>query len=203
MLLAMALLVLHRPENFAWPLQWIARLLALFVSIWALAVCFEFVSGRSLGIDAVFFSHRLNDWTLTSVPRGRYVWPTAVAFASAGLSVTALNWPGRRARESELLGAPLAVVSLMALVGQLFGINQLYGNWMAIPTAILFGLMALDVYIAQRAPSIASAILGDTAGGIVARRLLLVIFLFLPLMGWLKIAAQKQAWTRTWRPRFA
>ena len=83
------------------------------------------------------------------------------------------------------------MVSLMALVGQLFGINQLYGNWMAIPTAILFGLMALDVYIAQRAPSIASAILGDTAGGIVARRLLLVIFLFLPLMGWLKIAAQK------------
>jgi signal transduction histidine kinase len=191
MLLAMALLVLHRPENFARPLQWLARLLAFFVSIWALAVCFELVSGRSLGIDAVFFSHRLNDWTLTSLPRGRYVWPTAVAFASAGLSVTALNWPGRRARVSELLGAPLALVTLMALVGQLFGINQLYGNWMAIPTCILFVLLAVDVFIAQRAPSIAEAILGDTAGGIVARRLLLVIFLFLPMMGWLKIVAQK------------
>jgi len=191
MLLAMALLVLHRPESYARPLQWIARLLAFFVAIWALAVCFEFVSGRSLGIDVIFFSHRLSDWTLTSLPRGRYVWPTAVAFASAGLSVTALNWPGRRARESELLGAPLALVTLMALVGQLFGINQLYGNWMAISTSMLFVLLAVDVFISQRAPSIASTILGDTAGGIVARRLLLVIFLFLPLMGWLKIVAQK------------
>jgi hypothetical protein len=191
MLLALALLVLHRPESFALPWQWLARLLAFFVSIWALAVCFEFVSGRSLGIDAIFFSHRLSDWTLTSLPRGRYVWPTAMAFASAGLSVTALNWPGRRARVSELLGSVLALVTLMALVGHLFGISQFYGNWMAISTSILFVLLAVDVFIAQRGSSIAEAILGDTAGGIVARRLLLVIFLFLPLMGWLRIVAQK------------
>jgi signal transduction histidine kinase len=190
-LLAMALLVLHRPERFGLPLQWTARLLAFFVSVWALAVCFEFASGRSLGIDAIFFSHRLNDWTLLQSPRGRYVWPTAVAFASAGLSITVLNWPRRKARASELLGAPLALVILMALIGQLFGINQLYGRWMAIPTSILFLLLAIDLFISQRAPSIAAKVLGETAGGIVARRLLVVIFLFLPLISWLKIVTQK------------
>ena len=191
MLLAMALVVLHCPERFSLPVQWLARVLALFVSVWALAVCFEFVSGRSLGIDEIFFSHRLKDWTLPQFPRGRYVWPTAVAFASAGLSITFMNWRTRSLRASELLGAPAALITLMALVGQLFGINQLYGTWMAIPTGILFVLLTMNVFIAQRSPSIAATILGETAGGVVARRLLLVIFLFLPLMGWLRIVAQR------------
>jgi signal transduction histidine kinase len=192
MLLAAALLVLHRPDRFGWPLQWIARLLALFVSIWAMAVCFEIVSGKSLGIDDIFFQHRLNDWTLPQLPRGRYVWPAALAFASGGLSIAILNWRGRRARESEFLAAPVAMVVLLAIIGQMFGIDRLYGGWMAAPTGVLFALLAAAIFFAQRPPSLASIVLGETAGSIVARRLLFATFLFLPLMGWLKIVAQNQ-----------
>jgi signal transduction histidine kinase len=190
-LLAFALLLLQDPERSRSPVQWMARPLALFVSLWALAVCYEYVSGTSLGIDALFFSHRLDDWTIGRLPRGRYVWPTAVGFASAGLSISVMNWRGRRALLSELLGAPMVLVTLMALIGQLFEINQLYGGWMAVPTGILFALLTIDLYVTQPAPSVASIVCGETAGGIVARRLLLVTFLFLPLMGWLRIVAER------------
>ncbi len=151
----------------------------------------EYVSGRSLGIDELLFRDPAG---LTSVFPGRMAVLTAVSFVAlaAALLTLDLRWPPWTSDGLALLPGVLAMVSLS---GYTYGLRS--PSWigiykgMAIHTALAFLVLTIGVLLVH-ARGVSRLLVSDTAGGIVARRILPVALLAPFILGWLRIAGQER-----------
>ena len=78
-------------------------------------------------------------------------------------------------------------VGFLTLLGRAYNVPSLYGNWMAPQTSIMFLLLSCGMLAAQRGESILRVLLEESAAGVVARRLMVATFLFVPITGFLKM----------------
>ena len=151
----------------------------------------EYVSGSSLGIDELLFRDPAG---LTSVFPGRMAVLTAVSFVAlaAALLTLDLRWPPWTSDALALLPGVLAMVSLS---GYTYGLRSL--GWigiykgMAIHTALAFLVLTFGVLLVH-ARGVSRLLVSDTAGGVVARRILPVALLAPFILGWLRIAGQER-----------
>jgi signal transduction histidine kinase len=158
-----------------------------FVLLFATATMAEYVFGVDLGIDRLFFAHRLSDWTLPFP--GRFAFNTALAFTSAGVSLLTIR---RRNAVAELSAGLVLVVFYLALVGRAYSATLLYSRVMSPYTAILFGFLGVALLCAAARHSFVDAALSQNAGGIVFRRMLIAVLVGIPLLGITRVQLEQR-----------
>lgn len=152
-----------------------ARVCAVFVALMSLLTLGEYASGLDLGIDRLLFRGSLVGGG-ASYP-GRPSPHTALCFLFAGSALLLLSAKGRRAHGfAQSLAASALLVALLAFVGYFYGVSFLYGvtayTGMALHTALTFVLLGLGILFARTGSGPMAVVMGDTAGGHMARHLL-------------------------------
>lgn len=169
-------------------LQLSGLVLAIFVTVFAAATGLEYLLGLDFGIDRLFMAHRLSDWSLPLV--GRFTINSVIGFFLAGISLGTLR---RRAGKplSEVLALLLVLASYFSLIGYLYGASSLYDHFMAIHTAVLFGVLGVALACAASRHMLLPIILTPFAGGIASRKMISVIAVLLPAFGFVELSAEE------------
>ncbi len=168
--------------------------LAAVVALLGAATLVEYVTGSDLRIDDPFGLDRV-DAIDTSEP-GRMSPMTAVAVCAVAGALLALQ--GRRVRVGQSLAWATLVVSATAVVGYLFAIESLYGvhvyTSMALHTALVLTLLSVAVLGLRAGDGFMLLATGDSAGGVVVRRLLPWVLLVPSTVGGFLVVGLEQGW---------
>ena len=151
--------------------------LAGAISVLTLA---EYAFGWNLGIDELLF--RDLDTAVTNYP-GRMSPATALCFALTSCSFS-LHL-ARRYLLAHIVALFVDFIGLLVLIGYLYNVSSLYQIFifssMALHTAVGFLLLNSGVLLVQTDAGLSFFIFNSTAGGLVARRLGLVV-IFAPIV---------------------
>ena len=168
------------------------RFCAVFVFALGVATLFEYASGRSLGIDQLLVVEPPG--AIGTTDPGRMGPVAAMNFAicaMALLTTTTHRWKWI----SGALALLVALVSLVALLGYLFGANELYtlaGNitGVAAPTSAAFLLSACGIIAVWIDRGPLRWLTSPYSGGVMLRRLLPLTLLLPPVIVWLQLRGQ-------------
>jgi signal transduction histidine kinase len=161
--------------------------LSVLVFAFGLAVFLERVLGVDYSIDSIFMSHRLSDWVGFPHP-GRFSLTTAINFVLAAISLATLRLDRRT---SDYAAAGVAMLCYFGVIGYLYQAKLLYGRITSSYTIGLFVILAISLWCSSRTHCFLCYFTGDLPGGIVARRVVSSILLWLPLLGWLEIQGRR------------
>jgi len=137
--------------------------------------------GQLIHTDTVFAARSLR-------PRRIPVTEFSFLFSAAALFVLKSRDPRVAACSQWIACAPL-VVAAAAIVGHAYGADWL-SAMMALPSALAFFLLALATLGADSTHGFVRIATGDTAGGVVIRRLLSVLPPALFLLGWVLVRGE-------------
>jgi signal transduction histidine kinase len=168
--------------------QYLGFAIAAFVTIFALATAAEYLFRVDLGIDRLFLSHRLSDWTLP-LP-GRFSVNAVFGFLFAGLGMMTLRkntgWPW-----PEICGALVVLVFYLSVIAYLLDASILFNRVMALHTAILFGLLGVAIACGASRPILLGIVLSPFAGAVASRKMVIAVVLILPSFGILQAWAER------------
>lgn len=165
-----------------------AQALAVFVAAIAGLTLLEYMDHRDLGIDQFLFV----DDTRTAAADlpGRMAPVTAVSLALCSLSLLL----GRSSALARYFAVVVLFLATLATTGYLFDVRALYQviGYTSIAVHTALSLMALSLGILASRPQhgLMAILLSDTAGGDMARRLLLMMPLLLFLLDWLVLQGE-------------
>jgi PAS domain S-box-containing protein len=152
----------------------------------------EYAFGVNLHIDELPMRDRLQP--VWGWPAGRMALTTAVSFAllGAGRALSA----SRRAKSAiEWLAIPAAVLSLVSLIGYLYGVSNIHGvapyMFMALHTAATFLVVSIALLFGDPHRGAMGILTSGALGGVTARRLLPAAIFIPPLFGWLDRQGQR------------
>ena len=167
-------------------------LLAFFMTGIAATKLLCLVSGHCTMVDQWLFRNELvsGDVNMASQMAPN----TAFNFLLSGIGLLLLNVEIRSHRPSELLSVVSGVSGLLALVGYIYRAPTFYGAGYAIPmavhTAIGFVILAIGMLAARPRNGIMAVVASDTAGGMVARRMLPLAVILPIALGLLRLYGQ-------------
>lgn len=176
------------------------RLTAGVVALVGLLTLAEYAADIDLGIDQAIIPEPPG--ALLTVHLGRPSPITAFNFLIAGFVLLVLDSSvGRRGRLVEVLASFGGALSLLGLVGYVYGAAGFYKllsnvTGIALNTAILFIVLFLGILLSRPQHAVCAVLSGDDAGGILARRLLPMAFCA-PLL--LEAVAQSGEWFGLWQ----
>lgn len=156
-------------------------------------------SGWELGIERWLVSNPAGDGT---GPTEQLVLRTALNLLVTGASLLLLDVQTSRGRRpSEILSAVSAVIAILALVGYSYGLIGYYTKSNYVPTslpgAISFLLLATAILHARAQKGIMEILVSDTAGGMLARRLIPLAILLPIFLGAVRLYGEKAGWYET------
>ncbi len=197
-LAGLSLLLSTTPDNAFARARWRVRAAAgaaLLVSLTGLVTVAEYVTGVDLPFENLLFRRAL---VASAIPYpGRMSPATAIGFLLLGTALL-LRRRTIRPHTEQLLGLLTLLLGGLACTGYLFGGRALYNVFvfssMAVHTAVMFAITGASVLLARPAGPITKIIVSDGPGGIAARRLLPVVVLLVPLLGWLYVRSQIAGW---------
>ncbi len=171
----------------------LARGLALIVALVGLLKIVEISSGLEIGVDRLLFPEKLG--AVGDQLPNRMAPNTALNFLLVGVSLLLLDvrvrrnfWP------AQLLALTACLASLLALVGYAFGTKSLYGVAsyipMALHTALTFIVLSAGLLCARPDRGVMRVLTSDSAGGLMARRLLPAVIFVPVVLGWLRLKGQ-------------
>ncbi len=167
---------------------------AIGVALIGLLTLSEYLFGWDLGIDQLLFKEPLGA-IATAIP-GRMAPNTALNFILLGFGLLFLDWETRSGyRPAQFLTVTAGVIALLGLLGYAFGVMMLYGflNYtpMAINTAAAFTILCLSMLSARPTAGLMAVITNPAAGGLLARRLLLVALIVPAALGWMRLLGER------------
>jgi signal transduction histidine kinase/ActR/RegA family two-component response regulator len=169
-----ALFLARSRDARAWPSRRVAQILAFSVAAIGFLKLLFLWRGVDWALDSWFFSNELLS-AGTNLPN-RMAPNTAFNFLLSGMALFLIDFEIRGHRPSELLSVLCGVSGILALAGYIYQAPMLYGIGYAIPmalhTALGFILLALGILVARPHVGIMAIVASDTAGGMVARKLL-------------------------------
>lgn len=185
------------PQSPANTRHYIGLALAVALTLLGGLTLFEILGNVNLGIDQLI--HREDPSPVFTSSPGRMAPPTAINFILIGISILLIDvrrFP--RFNVSQWLAGVANAISMLSLVGYVFGVQSLYGlppfTSTALHTAAAFWLISLSVLASRPDHGFMPVVISDTAGGLLARRLLLLIVPSLFVLGWLSDAGQRAGW---------
>lgn len=184
-------LVLLAPAGISSRRALIGRLVAGPPGVFGILVLGEYVFGWRLGIDEWPFVDRDGRAAGIAFP-GRFAPTTAVCFVALTAALLTLDSArSRRWRPSELLALPIAIVSLMGLIGYTYSITAFYGPAsaakMAVHTAACFVALALGILLARPRGRLLALATTTDPGGVMIRRLVPLATIAPLVLGWLHL----------------
>jgi signal transduction histidine kinase len=164
----------------------LSAVMGALVAAFSLATIAEYLLNINLGIDTLFFAHRMSDWSLR-VP-GRFAVNTAFSFTFAGMSLCAMR--GRAGKLfPEICAVAVILIFYLSSLGYLFSASLLYGRVMALPTVVMVGVLGFALLFTASADLASGILMSPYAGGILSRRIITSIVILMPVIGlvWLKV----------------
>jgi PAS domain S-box-containing protein len=165
----------------------LARLCAIIVTLIGSLTLLEYLLGWSIGIDQFFFKEAIG--TVGTSNPGRMAPNTALNFLLIGSGLFLLDVETKRGyRPAQLLILMEGIISLLALLGYIYGFTTFYGlpdfTKMAVHTMVLFCLIFAGVLMARPDRGWMQVITSENMGGILARRALPTFIIISLLLGW-------------------
>jgi diguanylate cyclase (GGDEF)-like protein len=174
---------------------WAARLgLGLSLAIWGIAAAKleSIVLGTGAGVDQMLFTAALS---ADGGAPNRMAPNTAVNFLLLGTALSVLRRPGRWSTPTRPLTMAVALIAYVALLGYAYRAGSLtrVSSFipMALPTASCFLVLGAGVFIAAPDQNALGVITRETPGGRLLRRLLPIMVGVPPLLGWLRLQAER------------
>ena len=180
--------------------RWLAAACAGLIALIGLLKLVAIIKGWNIPIDQLFFHDKL-DLPSTAKPN-RMAPTTAFSFLVLGSALLSLNFKTHhKVLISQVLALLSGLVSLLALIGYLYGVQPLYGIAsyipMAIHTATLFLLLALGLLCLHHDQGLMSVITSTSYESRLSRQLLLAS-IYLPIvLGWLRLEGQRAGYYDT------
>jgi two-component system, sensor histidine kinase and response regulator len=174
----------------------IARACALIVTLIGLVQLLQVLFGWESGIDQVLFANKLEaESAVTGLPN-RMAPNTALNFLLLGCAILFLDSRTHRLRSpAQYLVLGVVMVSVLALMGYLYGVTYLYGVAsyipMSLPTALAFLVLSASVLCARPGRGLMAIVTSRNLGGVLARRLLPAAILVPAVLGWLRLKGQQ------------
>ncbi len=178
----------------------VARVTAGVALLICLLTVLEYITGISVGIDHLMF----RDAVLARggpFP-GRISPATATSLVLVAIAVLLLDARNLKLRQLSQWSALLAAaISFVAVLGYLYGAEQLYQvrpyASVAIHTALLVVALGLAIMFARPDRVIARELFSHHHGGLMARRVLPLAILLPMIVGWLRLQGQNAGWYET------
>ena len=179
----------------------LARATAVFVLLTGAFKMMSILFGIDIGLDQWLFDRELAAAGGNARPN-RMAPNTAFNFLVTGAALLLLDTKTRRGhRLSEMLSVLSIVSATLAVIGYLYHVIAFYelGHFtpMAVHTAAGFLLLSTGTLLARPTEGIMAVITSDTAGGMVARRLLPLAFVLPIGLGWIRLWAQRREFLDT------
>jgi signal transduction histidine kinase len=171
-----------------------SRLCAVFIMALAGATLVEYVSGGDLGIDQILVVEPAG--AVHTVHPGRMAPLTMLTFEFYGLSLLAAGSVRSRWQMlSSVLALPAAVVSVVVLLGYVFGAPELYAvsgrfNAVAANTSIAIFVLGVGILFANLPTGPLRNLAGPNFGGMMLRRMLPVAIVIPTAVEWIRLVAQ-------------
>ena len=166
---------------------------------WALAVsglaaavgtltAVEYWPGVNFGIDELVLRRTL---LATGIAHpGRMSLATAVGFATLGGSLLLAQAKPRWDTLRQALALSVLMDGLIAVVGYVYGVDALYQispySSMALHTAVLTAMLGLSSLLLRPRAGIMGIVNSEFLGGLIARRVLPLVILLPPILGWIR-----------------
>ncbi len=167
---------------------------AALVTAIGLLSLIEYIGSWNFGIDQLLFTEPIG--TVGTYFPGRMAINTAFCFSCLGTALLLM-----RSRSitiivlSQLLSAIAALVTITALIGYFYNINEFYGyvnfTKMALHTAFILLILSTAVICAIPDHGIMIAISGNDFSGFLLRRLLPAAIVIPILIGWLRLEGER------------
>jgi PAS domain S-box-containing protein len=166
---------------------------AAVVALLGLLTLGEYIFTADFGIDQLLFT--VDPEPMNRAPPGRMAAATAAGFALTGLALAMLG--SRRGRVASTVAALAGImIGILAMLGYAYDVTALYGTGVyssvALHTALGFVLVNLGVLLARPQHGLMAVVTNNTAGGIMARRLLPLALIAPFLIGWLRVEGEKR-----------
>lgn len=173
-----ASLLLVEPERTR-RARWVGKAVALGVA----AISFATILERLTGQTTVAVGQVLTGRPIVG-PLGR----TSIAFFLIGAGVIGIDRVSSRGRSpSQLMALAAGSIGVVALLGYMFGVPELHGGvgfasgGMALQTACSLVLLASSLLVTRPYVGFVAALASAHTGGVVARRVLLALLMFVPV----------------------
>ncbi|PWF55140.1 GGDEF domain-containing protein [Massilia glaciei] len=164
--------------------------LALAVFVIAGLTLAEYALRREFGIDELLFDDDTRA-TSTSHP-GRMAPVTALSLFLVGAALLLVD---RATRVARRIAMWVLLLAMLGILGYAFEVESMYRvsayTSMAVHTALALAVLSLGIITSRTRQGCMDVILSDSAGGTMARRLLLLIPVLLFGLGWLSFQGQK------------
>jgi signal transduction histidine kinase/CheY-like chemotaxis protein len=170
-----------------------SRTLSSVVSVLGALTLLEYVPGADFGIDDVLFADEA-----TLFAPGRMSPISAAAFLAIGLALICLDARGRAGPiTAQVLALGAGFVSLLALLGNVYGVRALYtlGGYeeVALNPAVALTVCSASILCARPARGVMAVVASEGPGGALARRLLPAAILVPAAIGALVILGEQTA----------
>jgi two-component system sensor histidine kinase/response regulator len=159
-----------------------------------LITCAEYLLSLGGSFDGFLVSRQATGARMTPA--------SALSLILEGGALAIASRPARRGILASQALALLGMISpFVAVVGYLYGVHELFGvasfTHMALHTALAFVTIGFGIFAAQPHVGLGALVTGDTAGGLLARRMLFAS-VFVPLVGgWIRQWGQRQGYYDT------
>ena len=153
------------------------------------ATLLEYVIGADIGIDQLLFHEPAH--TAGTIAPGRMAVITALGLLLASCSIALI--PRRRALAHQVLAGVVMALAASALLGYLYGtdLTRPWGtNEVSAFTVAVLTLLGIGLLAARPDCGFIGVLLGGSPGGLMARWLLAVAVVVLPVLGALRLAGQ-------------
>lgn len=176
------------------PLVHLSRVFAGLMAAIGMVTLLEYGFQWDPGIDTWIFSDAVLSYDAASP--GRMASITAASLVVLGASVSVLTW--KRIRLSQGLAILALLTATIALLGTVYQISM-RDYWsvyrpMAVPAAFALGLLSLSTLFLEAKSGLMASVTNKTAGGVTARRLLLVALLAPLMIGWIALWGQQRGY---------
>jgi signal transduction histidine kinase/CheY-like chemotaxis protein len=164
-----------------------SAILAIIVSLVAGLTLLEYISGRNLGLDQVIFLD--SDAPVFTSSPGRMAPNTAFAFLLFGSSLVFLSRGPRAALVAHILALAGLFIALLALIGYLFNatvfVTIFSQTRIALHTTVGFWMLGLSILCARPKKGVMAAVVANSPGGLIARRLIAPAIITPLFFGWI------------------
>lgn len=180
----------------------VAQVCAVGAAMIGLLTLSEYLFGWNLGIDHLLFAD--SHFPVEASILDRMAPGTAMSLFLLGGALLLLcrradHWP------TQVLALAVTWIAFLACLGHLYGAELLYGmvcigedceassnlprfTAMALPTAVMLGLLALGLLASRPNYGLMEIVSSDSAGGLVARRVLPAAIIIPTALGWLNVS---------------
>lgn len=176
----------------------VGRICSLIITAIGLATLSEYLLGWNLGIDQLIFV--ADPQAVDSPYPGRMSLITAVCFSLAGSALWLSGAQPRQISKTsrlwvEVLAGTTTLLALQVLVAYLYQVEPIFElliyTHMALNTAVGFVLLGIGILLTGPHSRLAHVIAAESAGGVIARRLLPAAIAIPLILGWLRIASER------------